>query len=93
MTLPRPAFVPLGRTVATPAALAAVSPLDIAAALRRHTSGDWGEVDADDKAANDDALQSGERLLSAYRSAGGTTFWVMTEADRSVTTVLLPDEY
>ncbi len=66
MTPPRPAFVPLGRIVATPAALAAVSPPDIAAALRRHTSGDWGEVDPDDRAANDDALQSGERLLSVY---------------------------
>ena len=93
MTPPGPAFVPLGRTVATPAALAAVSPLDIAAALRRHSSGDWGDVDPDDRAANDAALKSGERLLSVYRSATGTTFWVITEADRSATTVLLPDDY
>ncbi|MBY0457639.1 MAG: hypothetical protein K2V38_09900 [Gemmataceae bacterium] len=85
--------VPLGRTVATPAALAAVSPLDIAAALRRHASGDWGDVDPDDRAVNDDALRSGERLLSVYRSANGVTFWVLTEADRSATTVLLPDDY
>lgn len=93
MTLPRPAFVPLGRTVATPAALAVVSSLDIATALRRHASGDWGEVDPDDRAANDDAVRSGERLLSVYRTASGTTFWVLTEADRSATTVLLPDDY
>lgn len=93
MTPSGPPFVPLGRTVATPAALAAVSPLDIAAALRRHASGDWGEVDPDDRAANDDAVRSGERLLSVYRSANGTTFWVLTEADRTATTVLLPDDY
>ena len=85
--------VPLGRIVATPAALGTVSQPDIVAALRRHASGDWGEVDPDDRAANDDALRSGERLLSVYQSATGTTFWVITEADRSVTTVLLPDDY
>ena len=85
--------VPLGQTVATPATLGAVSQPDIVAALRRHASGDWGEVDPDDRAANDDALRSGERLLSVYQSATGTTFWVLTEADRSATTVLLPDDY
>ena len=85
--------VPLGQIVATPAALGAVSQPDIVAALRRHTSGDWGEVDPDDRAANDDALRSGERLLSVYQLATGTTFWVLTEADRSATTVLLPDDY
>ena len=85
--------VPLGRIVATPAALGAVSKPDIVAALRRHAVGDWGDVTPDDRAANDDALRSGERLLSVYRTASGTTFWVLTEADRSVTTVLLPDDY
>ena len=85
--------VPLGRIVATPAALGTVSQSDIVAALRRHAVGDWGDVDPDDRAANDDALQSGERLLSVYQSATGTTFWVISEADRSVTTVLLPDDY
>ena len=85
--------VPLGRTVATPAALAPVSRPDLAAALRRHTAGDWGDVDPDDRAANDDAVRSGGRLLSVYRTANGTTFWVLTEADRSATTVLLPDDY
>ena len=84
--------VPLGRIVATPAALGTVSQPDIVAALRRHAAGDWGDVDPDDRAANDDALLSGERLLSVYRSANGTTFWVITEADRSATTVLLPDD-
>lgn len=93
MTPPGPPFVPLGRTAATPAALAAVSLPDIADALRRHASGDWGEVDPDDRAANDDAMKSGERLLSVYRTASGTTFWVLTEADRTATTVLLPADY
>ena len=93
MTPPRPTFVSLGRIVATPAALAAVSPLDITAALRRHASGDWGEVNPDDRAANDDAVRFGERLLSVYRTASGITFWVLTEADRFATTVLLPDDY
>lgn len=85
--------VPLGRIVATPAALGTVSQPDIVAALRRHAVGDWGNVTPDDRAANDDALKSGERLLSVYQSATGTTFWVLTEADRSATTVLLPDDY
>ena len=93
MTPSEPVRVPLGRTVATPAALAALSQADIVAALRRHAAGDWGEVDADDRAANDDALKFGGRLLSAYRSEAGVTFWVITEADRSVTTVLLPADY
>ena len=93
MTPSEPKLVPLGRTVATPAALGTVSPPDIVAALRRHAAGDWGEIDAHDRAANDDALKSNERILSVYQTATGTTFWVLTESDRSVTTVLLPDDY
>ena len=93
MTPSEPVLVPLGRIVATPAALGTVSQPDIVAALRRHAVGDWGDVTPDDRAANDDALKSGERILSVYRSATGTTFWVLTEADRSATTVLLPDDY
>ena len=85
--------VPLGQIVATPAALGALAQPDIVQALRRHASGDWGEVDAHDQAANDEAMKDGTRLLSAYRSASGTPFWVITEADRSVTTVLLPNDY
>jgi hypothetical protein len=85
--------VPLGQIVATPAALAVLSQSEIVSALRRHAAGDWGEVDDHDRTANDDALQSGERLLSVYGSASETTFWVLTEADRSATTVLLPDDY
>ena len=85
--------VPLGQTVATPAALAVLSQSKIVAALRRHAAGDWGNATPDDWAENDAALRSDERLLSVYRSAKGVTFWVLTEADRSATTVLLPDDY
>ena len=85
--------VPLGQTVATPAALEVVTQDEIVAALRRHQSGDWGDVGTDDSAANDEALKVGERLLSSYQTADGTKFWIITEADRSATTVLLPDDY
>lgn len=61
--------------------------------LRRHLSGDWGTLDAQDKATNDQALQTGERLLSAYEEAPMPKIWIITEADRSVTTVLFPSEY
>lgn len=60
--------------------------------LSRHASGDWGEVCEEDKQANEYALRDGSRLLSAY-TVDGTKFWIITEWDRSVTTVLFPDEY
>jgi hypothetical protein len=66
---------------------------DPLAYLIRHLSGDWGEVDPDDWKANDWSLLHGERLLSVYRMSDATRFWVITEADRSVTTFLLPEEY
>lgn len=86
---------PLGQTVATPGALDALtqagqSPVFF---LDRHVQGDWGEVDAEDKRANDLALVQGERLLSAYRTLKGDRLWVITEADRSSTCILLPEEY
>jgi hypothetical protein len=84
---------PLGFLVATPGALAAVQPDDLRAALSRHLRGDWGLVCADDWQANDRALVEETRLLSTYDTAGGKRFWIITEADRSTTTVLLPDEY
>lgn len=85
----------LGRTVATRGALDALteagqSPLGF---LRRHVTGDWGEVCADDAAENDLSLREGFRILSAYRTTAGVRLWVITEADRSVTTILLPEEY
>lgn len=83
----------LGRTVATRGALAELTAYDIFKAICRHHTGDWGDLDAEDKIANDNALKEGGRLLSSYRSANGVKFWIITEWDRSVTTVLLPSEY
>lgn len=60
--------------------------------LHRHLCGDWGDIDAEDWAANNMALHSGDRLLSAYQVTEDLRFWIITEADRSVTTLLLPDE-
>jgi hypothetical protein len=61
--------------------------------VQRHLDGDWGEVSQEDREINNAALQNGGRLLSAYRIGSGVKLWVITEEDRSVTTVLLPDEY
>lgn len=83
----------LGRLVATPNALQTVEPSEVDAALLRHVRGDWGDVDGFDREANDIALQEGGRLLSAYHTNLGTKYWVITEADRSVTTILLPQDY
>jgi hypothetical protein len=83
----------LGQVVATPGALASVIADDMLAGLRRHASGDWGLVCEDDGDANDAALQHGGRILSVYQSVNGTRFWIITEADRSATTILLPEEY
>ncbi|HXJ57764.1 MAG TPA: hypothetical protein VNU68_13985 [Verrucomicrobiae bacterium] len=83
----------LGRVVATPNALSKLSHEDISAALGRHQAGDWGDLDEEDKRENQVSLEKGFRLLSAYRGASGTKFWIITEADRSVTTVLLPEDY
>src|SRR5437870_4711127 len=90
----RPKFS-LGQTVATPGALQALKAAGQSPALflSRHVQGDWGLVDAEDAQANQEALQNGGRLLSAYETGLGTRLWVLTEADRSVTTILLPDEY
>lgn len=84
---------PIGRFMATPTAVKALPPADIETALRRHAVGDWGDVDEEDRRQNDLSLQQGLRLLSAYRATNGTKFWIITEADRSVTTVLLPEDY
>lgn len=82
---------PLGRTLITAGALAALSHEDVLAALSRHVVGDWGEVDREDGDANERALRDGGRLVSVYRSS--QKFYVITEWDRSLTTVLLPEEY
>ena len=61
--------------------------------LARHITGDWGELDAEDQRANEDALVTDARILSAYVLPSGVKLWIITEADRSATTLLLPDEY
>ncbi len=85
---------PLGRVVATPGALkllaeAGEDPLSL---LSRHCSGDWGELDAHDRRENELSLKNGWRIVSSY-PVGEKKVWVITEADRSVTTILLPEEY
>lgn len=87
------ALFPMGRLVATPGVLALLSHRELIGALGRHSRGDWGEVDDEDQAANDRALKCGARLLSVFVTAGGARFWIITEADRSTTTILLPGEY
>ncbi|MFH1087675.1 MAG: hypothetical protein V1737_03720 [Chloroflexota bacterium] len=61
--------------------------------LKRHAAGDWGDLGEEDKQANDAALKDGSRLLSAYEQPGLPKVWIITEADRSATTVLFPEEY
>ena len=87
--------LPLGRVLATPGALrllrdAGEDPLGY---LARHASGDWGELDAHDRRANEWSLKHGWRVLSSYLVGEEGRVWVITEADRSVTTLLLPQEY
>lgn len=94
MALSRRLF-PLGLTVATPGALDALAESGEAPAafVARHVAGDWGDLSREDKAANTLALVTGERILSAYRTARRVKLWVITEADRSATCILLPEEY
>jgi hypothetical protein len=80
---------PLGHLVVTQAAVSRLTPEEIADGIAR---GDWGDLSPDDAAENELALREGFRLLSAY-GRGDRRFWVITEADRSVTTVLLPEDY
>jgi hypothetical protein len=84
---------PLGRAVITPNALDILVSADVMAALGRHVAGDWGDVCPEDWEENELSLKEGFRLLSSYRDSKGTTFWIVTEADRSATTVLLPEDY
>ena len=86
---------PLGLLVMTPGARDAIAEADQAPYefLARHAAGDWGELSDDDKRENELSLMEGFRILSAYRTAKGEKLWVITEADRSATTILLPEEY
>jgi hypothetical protein len=83
----------LGNLVATPNALRSLTHEEMIVALRRHQSGDWGDLTDTDKAENNTAMVEGCRILSLYHTNNGTKFWMITEADRSRTTVLLPEDY
>ena len=84
---------PLGRTVITSNALGRLNSEDTYVGLQRHARGDWGEVHPDDVGMNDQALKDGDRLLSVYEDRNKTKFWIITEWDRSATTILLPEDY
>ena len=88
-----PAKFPLGQTVITSNAQGQLNPSDVLAALQRHAVGDWGDVDEHDRQENDSSLEEGFRLFSVYHAPDGIKFWIITEADRSATTVLLPEDY
>lgn len=85
----------IGQILATPGALAALreSNASLHGLLVRHMQGDWGDVGPEDWTANDQALIRSERILSAYSIENNQTLWIITEWDRSMTTVLLPEEY
>ena len=87
--------LPLGRLVSTPCALDALAKAGQSAAefIERHRKGDWGDLVPADCEANDRAVIDGDRILSAYSLKDQTKIWIITESDRSVTTLLLPDEY
>lgn len=83
----------LGNMAITSGALRTVDASDVHAAIGRHRRGDWGDVGPEDWKENDEALKEGRRLLSSYKDRQGIKFWIITEYDRSLTTILLPEEY
>lgn len=88
----RPRFQP-GSIYITKAAAQLLPQRDVQTGLRRHVNGDWGDVCDEDRGENEVALRGGYRLFSVYHAADGTRFWVITEADLSYTTVMLPEDY
>ena len=93
LRLPRRPLFELGRTVITAAAHAALNLEDVAKSMHRHHTGDWGDLCDEDKQANAAALIYSSRLLSAYDIPPNHRLWIITEADRRSTTLLLPEEY
>ena len=83
----------VGQVLITPGAYEELNLRDVAESLMRHASGDFGVVSDEDKALNEEAIETGGRILSAYRDRLDVKYWIITEADRSATTVLLPSEY
>lgn len=91
----KPGKVELGQIVATPGSLSVIEeagqiPPEF---VLRHKHGDWGDLDPEDRRVNEEALRRGQRLLSAYHTRLDEKLWIITEWDRSVTTLLLPEEY
>ncbi len=93
IVIDRPCRFPSGRLAFTPGVAAEIDVEELAVALIRHVQGDWGLVCEEDRLENELSLEHGFRLMSVYESSKGKRFWIITEADRSVTTVLLPEEY
>ena len=91
--LPRRLLFDLGTTVITANALHTLHPGDVQNALRRHHAGDWGTVGPEDWEANQTALAGELRIFSVYQDRNSTRFYIITEADRSITTVMLPEDY
>lgn len=83
----------LGRLLITPNALENLHPEDVLNSLGRHASCDWGDCGKEDAAENEFALDRFIRLFSVYHDRNGEKFWIITEADRAVTTILLPEDY
>lgn len=83
----------LGQTVITPGARDKLDPEDVLRSLQRHARGDWGDCGSDDWQENEYSLDKHLRLFSVYHDRRGTKFWIITEADRSSTAILLPSEY
>ena len=83
----------LGSPFATANAVSKFPSETLMKCLNRHAEGDWGDLDEEDKLANDSALESGGRLFSSYKFSDKEKLWVITEADRSATTILLPEDY
>ena len=92
-TFDTPSIVATGTVFATAAVVRKLNPIDVFVALQRHRKGDWGIVSESDHEMNELALQNGGRLLSVFEDGKKTRFWIITEADRSQTTVLLPSDY
>jgi len=93
--LPKAKF-PLGQIIGTPRALRVLDTARQAPweyIIKRHAQGDWGDMCNEDHEANERALLEGDRLMSAYTLPTGVKVWVITEADRSATTIMLPEEY
>ena len=84
---------PLGEVVVTPGAALRLDPKDVQTGIARHTRGDWGELEPDERRENDERVEKGGPLASIYNDSKGVKFYILTESDRSVTTVLLPEEY